>query len=58
MLDKLDGKAYYCFLDGYMGYNQITIALNDQEKTTLTCPYGTFAFKKIPFGLCNALATF
>ncbi|MCQ7416356.1 RNA-directed DNA polymerase, partial [Salmonella enterica] len=58
MLDRLAGQAYYCFLDGYSGYNQITIALEDQEKTTFTCPYGTFAFRRMPFGLCNAPATF
>ncbi|KAH9679997.1 hypothetical protein KPL71_026363 [Citrus sinensis] len=42
----------------YSGYNQIAIALEDQEKTTFTCPYGTFAFKRMPFGLCNAPTTF
>ena len=45
-------------MDGYSGYNQITIAHEDQEKTTFTCPYGTFAFRRMPFGLCNAPATF
>ncbi|XP_070021737.1 uncharacterized protein [Nicotiana sylvestris] len=44
--------------DGYSGYNQIVIALEDQEKTTFTCPYGTYAFKRMPFGLCNAPVTF
>ncbi|KAL5579926.1 hypothetical protein UlMin_012368 [Ulmus minor] len=58
MLDRLAGKDIYCFLDGYSGYNQIAIALEDQEKTTFTCPYGTFAFRRMPFGLCNAPATF
>ncbi|KAK8499659.1 hypothetical protein V6N12_002131 [Hibiscus sabdariffa] len=58
MLDRLAGKAYYCFLDGYSGYNQIAIAPEDQEKTTFTCPYGTYAFRRMPFGLCNAPATF
>ena len=58
MLDRLAGKEYYCFLDGYSGYNQIAIAPEDQEKTTFTCPYGTFAFRRMPFGLCNAPATF
>ncbi|KAM6543139.1 hypothetical protein CsatB_007586 [Cannabis sativa] len=58
MLDRLAGKEFYCFLDGYSGYNQIAIALEDQEKTTFTCPYGTFAFRRMPFGLCNAPATF
>ncbi|XP_054792441.1 LOW QUALITY PROTEIN: uncharacterized protein LOC129298065, partial [Prosopis cineraria] len=58
MLDKLAGREFFCFLDGYSGYNQIAIAPEDQEKMTFTCPYGTFAFKRMPFGLCNAPATF
>ncbi|KAL4388732.1 hypothetical protein GQ457_09G016560 [Hibiscus cannabinus] len=58
MLDRLAGKEFYCFLDGYSGYNQIAIAPEDQEKTTFICPYGTYAFRRIPFGLCNAPATF
>ena len=58
MLDRLAGHEYYCFLDGYSGYNQIAIAPEDQEKTTFTCPYGTFAFRRMPFGLCNASGTF
>ena len=58
MLERLAGHSYYCFLDGYSGYNQIEIALEDQEKTTFTCPFGTFAYKRMPFGLCNAPATF
>ena len=58
MLDRLAGHEYYCFLDGYSGYNQIAIAPEDQEKTTFTCPYGTFAFRWMPFGLCNAPGTF
>ncbi|KAL4384267.1 hypothetical protein GQ457_15G020160 [Hibiscus cannabinus] len=58
MLDRLAGKAYYCFLDGYSGYNQIAIAPEDQEKTTFTCPYGTYAFRRMSFGLCNAPTTF
>ena len=58
MLDRLDRKGWYCFLDGYSGYNQISIAPEDQEKTTFTCPYGTFAFKRMLFGLFNAPTTF
>ena len=58
MLDRLAGHPHFCFLDGYSGYNQIAIAPEDQEKTTFTCPYGTFVFRRIPFGLCNAPATF
>lgn len=58
MLDRLARQEYYYFLDGYSGYHQIAIALEDQEKTTFTCPYGTFAFRRMPFGLCNASTTF
>ena len=58
MLERLAGHAYYCFLDGYSRYNQIPIAPEDQEKTTFTCPFGTFAYRRMPFGLCNALGTF
>ncbi|CAN6554890.1 unnamed protein product [Malus baccata var. baccata] len=58
MLERLAGYKFYCFLDGYSGYNQIVIAPEDQEKTTFTCPFGTFAYRRMPFGLCNALATF
>ncbi|GJS36217.1 reverse transcriptase domain-containing protein [Tanacetum coccineum] len=55
MLERLTGNDYYCFLDGFSGYFQIP---NDQEKTTFTCPYGTFAYRHMPFGLCNAPGTF
>ena len=58
MLDKLAGHEYYYFLDGYSGYNQIAIATKDQEKTTFMCPYGTFSFRRMPFGLCNTPGTF
>ncbi|GKD40577.1 reverse transcriptase domain-containing protein [Tanacetum coccineum] len=58
MLERLAGNEYYCFLDGFLGYFQIPIDPQDQEKTTFTCPYGTFAYRRMPFGLCNALGTF
>ena len=58
MLDRLAGHPHFCFLDGYSRYNQIAIAPEDQEKTTFTCPFGTFAFRRMPFGLCNAPGTF
>ena len=58
MLDRLARQSHYYFLDGYSGYNQIAIALKDKEKSTFTCPYGTFAFRRMPFGLCNAPTTF
>nr|XP_027076958.1 uncharacterized protein LOC113700697 [Coffea arabica] len=58
MVERLACRAYYCFLDGFSGYFQIAIALEDQEKTTFTCPFGAFAYRRMPFGLCNAPATF
>ncbi|CAM8997983.1 unnamed protein product [Rhodiola kirilowii] len=58
MLERLAGHDYFCFLDGYSGFYQIPILPNDQGKTTFTCPYGTFAFRRMPFGLCNAPGTF
>ncbi|CAN6566177.1 unnamed protein product [Malus baccata var. baccata] len=58
MLERLAGHSFYCFLDGYSGYNQIVIAPDDQENTTFICPFGTFAYRRMPFGLCNAPATF
>ncbi|GJS21600.1 reverse transcriptase domain-containing protein [Tanacetum coccineum] len=58
MLERLAGNKFFCFLDGFSRYFQIPIEPADQEKTTFTCPYGTYAYKRMPFGLCNAPATF
>nr|GEZ53359.1 reverse transcriptase domain-containing protein [Tanacetum cinerariifolium] len=58
MLERIAGNEYYCFLDGFFGYFKIPIDPKDQEKTTFTCPYGTFAYKRMSFGLCNAPGTF
>ena len=57
MLERLAGHAHYCFLDGYSDYNQIMIAPKDQDKTTFTCPCGTFTNRRMLFWLCNAPAT-
>ncbi|GKA98901.1 reverse transcriptase domain-containing protein [Tanacetum coccineum] len=54
MLEHLAGNEYYYFLDGFSGYFQIPIDPQDQEKITFTCPYGRFAYRRMPFGLCNA----
>nr|GEU51737.1 reverse transcriptase domain-containing protein [Tanacetum cinerariifolium] len=54
MLERLAGNEFYCFVDRFLGYFQIPIDPQDQEKTTFTCPYGTFAYRRMPFGLCNA----
>ena len=58
ILDRLAGQTYFCFLDGYSGYNQIAIHSDDQEMIRFTCPFGTFSFRRMLFGLCNAPATF
>ncbi|GJY46993.1 reverse transcriptase domain-containing protein [Tanacetum coccineum] len=58
MLERLARNKFFCFLDGFSRYFQIPIKPSDQEKTTFTCPYGTYAYKRMPFGLCNASATF
>nr|GFA21552.1 DNA-directed DNA polymerase [Tanacetum cinerariifolium] len=58
MLERLAGNEYYCFLDGFSEYFPIPIDPKDQEKTMFTCPYETFAYKRMPFGLCNAPGTF
>nr|GEZ57218.1 DNA-directed DNA polymerase [Tanacetum cinerariifolium] len=58
MLERLARNQYYCFLDDFSGYFQILIDPKDQEKTTFTSPYETFAYRRMPFGLCNAPGTF
>ena len=58
VLEKLANFSYFCYLDGLSGFYQIPIHPEDQPKTTFTCPYGTFTFRHMPFGLCNAPATF
>ncbi|GJY92830.1 reverse transcriptase domain-containing protein [Tanacetum coccineum] len=54
MLEHLAGNEYYYFLDGFFEYFHIPVDPQDQEKTTFTCPYGTFAYRRMPFSLCNA----
>jgi hypothetical protein len=58
MVERLVGHKYYCFLDGYSKYNQVPVDPEDQEKTTFTCPFGMFTYRRMPFELCNAPATF
>src|SRR4051812_46442467 len=58
MLERLSKNTHFCYLDGYSGFSQIHVNTGDQEKTTFTYPYGTYAYRHMPFGLCNALATF
>ena len=58
MLERLSKHTLFCFLDGYSGFSQIPVSAGDQSKTTFTCPFGTFSYRRMPFGLCNAPATF
>nr|GEW12810.1 DNA-directed DNA polymerase [Tanacetum cinerariifolium] len=58
MLERLAWNQYYCFLDSFFGYFQIPIDPKDKEKTTFTCPYRMVAYRRMPFGLCNAPGTF
>ena len=58
LLERVFGHPFYCFLDGYSEYFQVEIAVEDQEKTTFTYPFGTYAYKRMPFSLCIAPVTF
>jgi len=58
MLERLANHSFFCFLEGYSGYHQIPIHPDDQSKTTFTCPYGTYAYRRMSFGVCNATASF
>ena len=51
VLERLVKFSYFCYLDGISGFYQIPIHPDDQAKTTFTCPYGTFTFRRMPFGL-------
>ena len=58
MLERLSKNTHFCYLDGSSGFSQIHVNTTDQGKTTFTCPYGTYAYRRMPFGLCNAPDTF
>ena len=58
LIERLADHSFYYFLDGYSAYNQIVIAPKDQDKTTFTCLFGTFAYRCMPFDLCDAPTTF
>ena len=50
LLERVAGRQYYCFLNGYSGCNQIQINPKDQEKMTFICPFGMFVYERMPFG--------
>ena len=56
LLERVSGHPFYCFLDGYSRYFQIEITPEDQKKTTFTCPFDTYVYRRMPFGLFNAPA--
>jgi hypothetical protein len=58
MLEQLAKHSFFCYLNRYSGYHKIPIHPDDQSKITFTCPYGTFAYQRLSFGLCNAPASF
>ena len=51
VLERLFKHTHFYFLDGYSSFSQIPVSKDDQEKTTCTCPFGTFAYRCMPFGL-------
>ena len=53
LIERVSRHPFYCFLGGYSGYFQIKIIVEDQEKTTFTCQFETYAHRRMPFGLCN-----
>ncbi|GJU16935.1 reverse transcriptase domain-containing protein [Tanacetum coccineum] len=57
MLERLTGNKYLCFLDGFLDIFKF-LSILMIKKNTFICPFGTYAYRRIPFGLCNALATF
>jgi len=58
IVECLTGQSFYYFLDGFLGYLHIPIDYEEHKKTTFTCPFRTFAYRCMPFGLCNAPVTF
>jgi len=58
ILQKVARSEMFSLLDGFSGYNQILVSHNDQLSTSLRTPWGTYAYRKMSFGVINAGATF
>ena len=58
IINNYAGSVIFSFMDGFSGYNQIEILPTDQHKMTFIFPWGTFAYRKLPFGLKNTGTTF
>ena len=58
ILQKVVGSKIMSMIDGFSGYNQISVDKKNREKTKFTTPWGIFMYNKIPFGLMNASTTF
>jgi hypothetical protein len=58
ILQKFIGTSRISMIDGFSGYNQISVMLEDREKISFTTPWGTFMYAKMPFRLMNAGAIF
>jgi hypothetical protein len=58
VMDLVPGKELYSFLDMFSNYNQVKIKVEDREKIAFITEWGAFVFMVMPFGLCNAMATF
>ncbi|XP_028208435.1 uncharacterized protein LOC114391656 [Glycine soja] len=58
LVDSAAKSKVFSFMDGFSGYNQIKMAVEDREKTSFITPWGTFCYRVMPFGLINAGATY
>jgi hypothetical protein len=58
ILQRVTSASRISMIDGFSGYNQISVLLEDRENITFTTPLGTFIYAKMPFGLMNTRATF
>jgi hypothetical protein len=58
IIDDCAESEIFSLMNGFYGYNQINILPADQHKTSFICPWGTFAYQKLPFGLKNFGAMF